>query len=246
MSVISKPLVNGIDAGTVLSALAVPILVVDGDNRIRFVNPAAEQFFDAGASFLGRQHLGDLVPFGSPVLNLVRQVQDEGHTVSEYGVNVGTPRIGAQSVDIQVSPVTDAERLVVVQLEPRTIAHKMDRQLTHRGAARSVTGMAAILAHEVKNPLSGIRGAAQLLEQNASPQDRDLTRLICDETDRICALVDRMEVFADKRPMQRGPVNIHQVLEHVRRWRKTALPGTSASSSSTTHPCRRYSATETR
>ncbi|HUN50682.1 MAG TPA: ATP-binding protein [Candidatus Sulfotelmatobacter sp.] len=217
MTTISEPRVNGIDAGTVLSALAVPILVVDGEHRIRFVNPAAEQFFDAGASLLCRQHLGDLVPFGSPVLTLVRQVQDEGHTVSEYGVNVGTPRIGAQSVDIQVSPVPDAERLVVVQLEPRTIARKMDRQLTHRGAARSVTGMAAILAHEVKNPLSGIRGAAQLLEQNASAQDRDLTRLICDETDRICALVDRMEVFADKRPMQRGPVNIHQVLEHVRK-----------------------------
>jgi two-component system nitrogen regulation sensor histidine kinase GlnL len=217
MADISRPVLNGIDAGTVLGALAVPIMVVDGENRIRFVNPAAEQFFAAGAVMLCRQNLGDLVPFGSPLLSLVRQVQEEGHTVSEYGVNVGSPRIGAQPVDIQVSLVSDADRTVVVQLEPRTIANKMDRQLTHRGAARSVIGMAAILAHEVKNPLSGIRGAAQLLEQNAAPQDRDLTRLICDEADRICALVDRMEVFSDKRPMQRGPVNIHQVLEHVRK-----------------------------
>ncbi len=77
--------------------------------------------------------------------------------------------------------------------------------------------MAAILAHEVKNPLSGIRGAAQLLEQGCSVEDRTLTRLICDEADRIVALVDRMEVFSDKRPIQRNAVNIHSVLEHVRR-----------------------------
>ena len=93
----------------------------------------------------------------------------------------------------------------------------MDRQLNHLGAARSVTGMAAVLAHEVKNPLSGIRGAAQLLEQNAAPEDRDLTTLICDEADRICGLVDRMELFSDQRPIERAAVNIHEVLEHVRK-----------------------------
>jgi two-component system nitrogen regulation sensor histidine kinase GlnL len=77
--------------------------------------------------------------------------------------------------------------------------------------------MAAILAHEIKNPLSGIRGAAQLLEQSATDEDRSLTTLICDETDRIVKLVDRMEVFADERPVEREPVNIHVVLDHVRR-----------------------------
>ena len=93
----------------------------------------------------------------------------------------------------------------------------MDRQLTHRGAARSVIALAAMLAHEIKNPLSGIRGAAQLLEQSAGDDDRTLTRLICDETDRIVKLVDRMEVFADERPVEREPVNIHVVLDHVKR-----------------------------
>jgi two-component system nitrogen regulation sensor histidine kinase GlnL len=77
--------------------------------------------------------------------------------------------------------------------------------------------MAAILAHEVKNPLSGIRGAAQLIEQSCPPEDRTLTRLICDEADRIVALVNRMEVFSDERPIERGAINIHRVLEHVRR-----------------------------
>ena len=102
-------------------------------------------------------------------------------------------------------------------LQERTIADKMDRQLTHRGAARSVTALAAMLAHEIKNPLSGIRGAAQLLEQSAGDDDRTLTRLICDEADRIVKLVDRMEVFSDERPVEREPVNIHVVLDHVKR-----------------------------
>jgi two-component system nitrogen regulation sensor histidine kinase GlnL len=102
-------------------------------------------------------------------------------------------------------------------LQERTIADKMDRQLTHRGAARSVIALAAMLAHEIKNPLSGIRGAAQLLEQSAGDDDRALTRLICDEADRIVKLVDRMEVFADERPVDREPVNIHVVLEHVKK-----------------------------
>ena len=102
-------------------------------------------------------------------------------------------------------------------LQQRTIADKMNRQLTHRGAARSVIALAAMLAHEIKNPLSGIRGAAQLLEQSANDEDRTLTRLICDEADRIVKLVDRMEVFGDERPVEREPVNIHVVLDHVRR-----------------------------
>lgn len=96
------------------------------------------------------------------------------------------------------------------------MADKIDRQMTHRGAARSVTGLAAMLAHEIKNPLSGIRGAAQLLESVVPDEDRPLTRLITEETDRIVSLVDRMEVFSDERPIERHPVNIHVVLDHVK------------------------------
>lgn len=96
------------------------------------------------------------------------------------------------------------------------MADKIERQMTHRGAARSVTGLAAMLAHEIKNPLSGIRGAAQLLESVVSDADRALTQLITEETDRIVSLVDRMEVFSDERPIDRVPVNIHVVLDHVK------------------------------
>jgi two-component system nitrogen regulation sensor histidine kinase GlnL len=103
------------------------------------------------------------------------------------------------------------------------MADKIDRQLTHRGAARTVTRLASMLAHEIKNPLSGIRGAAQLLESSVQDDDRALTRLICDEADRIVKLVDRMEVFSDERPIEREPVNIHIVLDHVRRLAQTGF-----------------------
>jgi two-component system nitrogen regulation sensor histidine kinase GlnL len=152
------------------------------------------------------------------VLALIEQVRARGAAVNEYKVDLGTPRNpGERLVDLHVAPLPERQGDVVVMLQERTIADKMDRQLTHRGAARSVTALAAMLAHEIKNPLSGIRGAAQLLEQSAGEDDRTLTRLICDEADRIVKLVDRMEVFTDERPIEREPVNIHVVLEHVKR-----------------------------
>ncbi len=214
---------GALDRGILLDALTSPVLAVDQGDRICFVNPAAEHFFDAGASHLQNRRIDELLPFGSPLLTLVGQVRQEGRAISEYGIEVDTPRIGSHAVDIQAVPLSEAPGHILVSVQPHAMAHAMDRQLSHRSAARSVTAMAAVLAHEIRNPLSGIRGAAQLLEQNASLDDRALTRLICDETDRICALVDSIEVFSDERPIARGPVNIHEVLERVRRLAQTGF-----------------------
>jgi two-component system nitrogen regulation sensor histidine kinase GlnL len=164
-----------------------------------------------------------MLPFGSPVLSLIDQVRDHGVTVSEYGIEIATPRLAPRAVDVHLSPIADASGGVLIMFQERSIAQKMDRQLTQRHATRSVTSMAAILAHEIKNPLAGIRGAAQLIEQNAPEQDRMLTRLICEESDRIRKLVDRMEVFTDRRPLERRPVNIHEVLDHVKNVAKSGF-----------------------
>ncbi|MCX7311958.1 MAG: nitrogen regulation protein NR(II) [Alphaproteobacteria bacterium] len=205
-------------ADAVLNALPLPVIIVAADGRIVDANVAAENFFEASVLLLRRQMLRDLVPFGSPLLSLVEQVRHRGAAVNEYKVDLSTPRNpGDRLVDLHVAPLPERLDHVVVMLQERTIADKMDRQLTHRGAARSVSALAAMLAHEIKNPLSGIRGAAQLLEQSAGDDDRTLTRLICDEADRIVKLVDRMEVFSDERPVEREPVNIHVVLDHVKR-----------------------------
>ena len=207
-----------------LAALPDAVLVVGPGDEIVYVNPAAESFFDAGAPVLCGTKANDLVPADSPLLVILAQARRTGASVSGEGVTIETPRIGAHFVTLQASPLSDGEDFVVLVLHERSIARKIDRQLVHRGAARSVSGMAAMLAHEVKNPLSGIRGAAQLLEQSAAnPKDRELTRLICDETDRIRKLVDRMEVFSDARPIERSPVNIHQVLEHARKVAQTGF-----------------------
>jgi len=210
-------------ADTVLNALPHPVLMVGPDGKIVEANVAAEVFFEVSIPLLRRHALRDLVPFGSPLLALIDQVRSRGAAVNEYRVDLSTPRTpGERIVDLNVAPVPERPGHVVVMLQERTIADKMDRQLTHRGAARGVIALAAMLAHEIKNPLSGIRGAAQLLEQSANDDDRTLTRLICDEADRIVKLVDRMEVFADERPVEREAVNIHVVLDRVK---KLALSG---------------------
>src|SRR6266487_2854734 len=205
-------------ADTVLNALPHPVLMIAPDGKIAEANVAAEAFFEVSMLLLRRHQLRDLVPFGSPLLALIDQVRNRGSAVNEYRVDLSTPRNpGDRLVDLHVAPLPERPDHVVVMLQERTIADKMDRQLTHRGAARSVIALAAMLAHEIKNPLSGIRGAAQLLEQSAGDDDRALTRLICEEADRIVKLVDRMEVFSDERPVEREPVNIHAVLEHVKK-----------------------------
>ena len=154
----------------------------------------------------------------SVILAVSLDVRTRQATVKEYRVELSTPRLSDRIVDLHVAPMNAAGAgTVVVVLQERTIADKMDRQMTHRGAARSVSALAAMLAHEIKNPLSGIRGAAQLLETAVSDDDRALTGLICEETDRIVKLVDRMEAFSDLRPIERESVNIHAVLDHVKR-----------------------------
>jgi two-component system nitrogen regulation sensor histidine kinase GlnL len=202
----------------ILNAVPMPILCLSPDDGISYANLAAESFFELSVPFLRRQRLTELFRADSPVIGLVAEVRRRNASVSEHRLPVLSPfSRDERIVDIFASPFNDMEGYVLVMMQERTIAHKMDRQLTHRGAARSVSGLAAMLAHEIKNPLSGIRGAAQLLEMSAQDGDRDLTRLICQETDRIVKLVDRMEFFSDSRPTTRDPVNIHAVLDHVKR-----------------------------
>jgi len=206
------------DAAKVLNALAQPLITVDDQGMVIDANVAAENFFAVGRAILLRSRLVDLLPFGSPVLDLISEAFSNRATVNGYRIDISTPRTGARgAVDVFIAPLPQPGEAVAIMLQERAIAEKMDRQLTHRSAARSVTALGVMLAHEIKNPLSGIRGAAQLLEASASDEDRALTRLICEETDRIVKLVDRMQAFADSTPSQWESLNIHAVLDHVKR-----------------------------
>ena len=210
-------------ASQIALAMPMPVLLIGRELDILFVNPAAEQFFGMGSGLLRQQKLEELVPFGSPLIPLIVQARERNASVGERDVDLTTPRLGEKLTDISVTPVTEPADGVLIVLQERSLAQRMDRQLLHRGAVRSLHGMAAVLAHEIKNPLAGIRGAAQLLEEAVPPGDRNLTELICDETDRIRGIVDRMEAFGDTRAFPRVPVNIHEVLDRVRKVAETGF-----------------------
>lgn len=201
----------------IIDSIPNPLIILDESNRICLVNGTSEDFFETSKSVLLRHSFADLMPFSSPALAAVQQVRELGGAVNEYAITVGTPRMGGERVvDLQTAGIIDDPRFIMVILLRRSMAHQFNMQLSHQGAARSVSGMASMLAHEIKNPLSGIRGAAQLLEPNLAEEDRSLARLICDETDRIRDLVDQMEVFSDERPLERQSINIHVVLDRVK------------------------------
>ncbi|MEP2947044.1 MAG: nitrogen regulation protein NR(II) [Lentilitoribacter sp.] len=208
--------INKDQAALVLNALPHAVVMVDAEGFIISANWEAEAFLSASLSHLTNHKLQEFMPFGSPVLYLLEQVRERAGPVSEYRVDLSSPRLGEEKlVDIYASPVGGNSTDAVIVFQERSRADKIDRQLTHRAAARSVSGLASMLAHEIKNPLSGIRGAAQLLETSVNDEDKALTRLIRDETDRIVSLVDRMEIFSDERPIDRVAINIHSVLDHV-------------------------------
>ena len=206
----------------IAGVLPMPIVMVDAEDRLVYANQAAEQFFAAGVGLLLKQTLADLLPFGSPLLQLVHQTRERGASVAERNVDLSTPRLGERLADVTLTPGAE-DGAVILLLQERSLAQRIDRQLLYRGAARSMSGMAAVLAHEIKNPLAGIRGAAQLLEEAVPLNDRSLAQLICNEADRIRALIDRMESFGDPMALTRTPVNIHEVLDRVKRVAETSF-----------------------
>jgi two-component system nitrogen regulation sensor histidine kinase GlnL len=204
-------------SAAILSALPTPTVVLDGANRFRFANPAAEGFFGLSAPTLASLGLDDLLPADGRLFALLSQVRVDDARVSDHDLVLESPRLERRGVvAAHGAPFHEIAGGVVLTLQDGSTARMLGRQQDFRGAARGASAMAAMLGHEVKNPLSGIRGAAQLLEHGASEGDRELCQLIQDEVDRIRNLVDRMDMFSD-RPVEMEPVNIHQALDHVKR-----------------------------
>ncbi|MCI4665176.1 MAG: ATP-binding protein [Neomegalonema sp.] len=199
------------------AALPTPCLAVDENDRFVAANPRAELFLTQSAHTLRRMSLDQMFGPGSRVADAVRQVRRGALSLSEYGAPVsfcgGEPVV----VDFQAAPVFDEPGLVLLSFQPRSVALAMDRSLANQGSTRSLTGLSAMLAHEIKNPLSGISGAAQLLEMTLGEGEAELLQLIQEEVDRIRALVERMDAFGDARPGEREAVNIHDVLDQAKR-----------------------------
>ncbi len=205
------------DASDVLDNLPHAVLVVSRSGQIAYANSVAEQLFHGSSRYLKSKGLWSIISSSEPVSFLLEQAFEHGAPVNQYHASIMPSRKREERiVDIYAAPMAETPHLSLLTFRERSVADRIDRQLGYRGAARSVSGLAAMLGHEIKNPLSGIRGAAQLLGSSVPESEKALAELITEETDRIVRIVDRMEVFSDQTPIEREPVNIHAVLGHVR------------------------------
>ena len=224
------------EAGHILASLPNPVFLLDGEDRFLFLNHAAEMFFDSSAAMLQGTALSAQIPADSSLLALLARSRSQMASVADQGIEIASPRIGLRLLNVQIAPFGDRSMRdsaaadqsgahgqtghggrMLVTLQERALAERLRGQSMFHGAARSISSMAALLAHEVKNPLAGIKGAAQLLQADLSPENQEFARMIVEETNRVTALLDRMEGFAGGAQTLLSQVNIHEILDHCLR-----------------------------
>jgi two-component system nitrogen regulation sensor histidine kinase GlnL len=211
--------------GVVWASLPLPALLLDLNARILEVNPAAETFLNTSDKALRGKPAFDRLAIDAPMEEAMARARANQSPLNINDVDVTTGERPPVQCTIHVAPMHDNPDIVMLILSPREIADRLNRSMGVKTAARSAIGMAEMLAHEIKNPLAGISGAAQLLSMGLSPEDQELTDLIVEETRRIVKLLEQVEQFGNIRPPDRKPVNIHDALDRAR---KSALMGFAA------------------
>ncbi|QXT38329.1 two-component system sensor histidine kinase NtrB [Gymnodinialimonas ceratoperidinii] len=199
------------------ASLPTPALILDAEDRIRDVNPMAETFLNASSRALDGHLAWTKITVEPDLSESVARVRAAQTPMFVNGVDVGTGSRRPVSCNIQIGPLADRPDHVLVLLENRELVGRMSRAMSSKTAAKSAIGMAEMLAHEIKNPLAGITGAAQLISMNANAEDRELTDLIVAETRRVLKLLEQVEDFGNVRPPERRAVNIHDVLDRARK-----------------------------
>ncbi|WP_071675025.1 two-component system sensor histidine kinase NtrB [Nioella nitratireducens] len=202
---------------TLWTSLPIPAVILDPEDRIADVNAAAEQFLNASAKGLAGYPVWDKIFVDAPLEEAFARVRSGQAPLFVNAVDVGTGSRKPQSCDVQIAPLADLPDHVLVLIESRALAGKLHLALSSKSAAISAIGMAEMLAHEIKNPLAGITGAAQLISLSVSGEDRELTDLIVAESKRIVKLLDQVEEFGNVRPPALQPVNIHDILDRARK-----------------------------
>ena len=210
---------------TLWASLPIPALLLNGDDTIADITPAGEAFLNTSAKQLRGKPVWDKLMIDAPLEEAFSRVRRDRAGLFINDVDVGSGMRPPVQCNIQIGPVSDDTGRVLVLFEPRQIADRMDRQHMVQSAAKSAIGMAEMLAHEIKNPLAGINGAAQLLAMGLTGDDRELTDLIVGETRRITKLLDQVEQFGNLRPPARKAHNIHDLLDRAR---KSAALGVAA------------------
>ena len=199
------------------ASLPVPGIILAVDDTIVGVNPAAEEFLFSSARAVCGVRVWDVVQVEAPIETAMQRMRRDA---TPLFVNDTKLRVGAGpgiACNLQIAPMAAVEGQVIMLISPRDLTGRMTQKQAVTQAARSAIGMGAMLAHEIKNPLAGITGAAQLLAMNLSAEDREMTDLIVSESRRIVALLEQVEQFGDTRPPACRAVNLHDVLERAKR-----------------------------
>lgn len=203
--------------GAIWASVPLPALLIDRDGVILAANPAAETFLNASQKALRGQPLVDRLSIDAPMGEVLARAQANQSALNINDVDVTTGDRAPVQCTIHIAPVQDTPGTTMLILSPRELADRLGRSMGAKTAARSAIGMAEMLAHEIKNPLAGISGAAQLLSMSLSAEDQELTDLIVQETRRIVKLLEQVEQFGNLTPPDRKPVNLHDALDRARR-----------------------------
>ncbi|MDH5797712.1 MAG: ATP-binding protein [Paracoccaceae bacterium] len=207
------------------NSLPVPAFILNEKDEIDDINPAAEQFLNTSARMLKGAPVFDRLAVDAPLEDVFSRVRTNHSALFINNVDVSGGNSAPVQCNIQIAPLTGNAGFVLLMMEPRHLADRLGRSHSVKSSARSAIGMAEMLAHEIKNPLAGITGAAQLLSMNLSSEDQEMTDLIVAESRRIVALLDQVEQFGNLRPPQRKAVNVHDLLDRAR---KSAQVGVAA------------------
>ena len=199
------------------NSLPVPALLLNRDDTIAESNPSAEAFLNLSAKSLKDATVWDKVMIDAPLESAYARAAENRTSLFVNDVDVGSGERPPMQCNIQFAPLRDeTDDKMLMIFEPREMAARLNKSAQSIRAAKSAIGMAEMLAHEIKNPLAGITGAAQLLSMTLSNGDRELTDMIVDESRRIVALLEQVEQFGNLQPPNRAPVNIHDVLDRAR------------------------------
>lgn len=209
---------SALDDGLLWTSLPLPAFVIDAGDRIERANPAAETFLNVSARSLRGAPIWDIVMVDAPLEQAFARLRRSQAPLHINDVDVGGGERAPVQCNILIAPLGEGERAqALLLISPRELAHRVGASRSVGTAARSAIGMAEMIAHEIKNPLAGITGAAQLLSMQLSGEDRELTDLIVAESRRIVALLEQVEQFGNLRPPALRPVNLHDALDRARR-----------------------------
>ena len=202
---------------SIWASLPVPAFLIDKGDLITDVNSAGEGFLNASARQVEGSPVWDLIAVDAPLEEALQRARAHGTPLFVNDVDVGTGNRAPLQCALQIAPVVGQSGMMILMISPRELAGRMTQSHSVKSAAQSAIGMAEMLAHEIKNPLAGITGAAQLLSMNLSPEDLELTDLIVTESRRIVKLLEQVEQFGNLSAPDFKPVNIHDVLDRARR-----------------------------